>query len=171
KAQIKLHHNVNLGFSVPELIPLADCVKDGARAIGRSIGVPEELLVRHPFPGPGLSVRIEGEVTAPKLVMEKSVDGIWISELREKGLYKTVWQAGANVLDSTHTWTKGDDAGSGPIIMLWSVWSVNGFTATAAELPTAFIKKTVKKIQNEVPGVGAVVYRYSDKPPTTIELC
>lgn len=169
KAVIKIHHNTNLGFNIPELTPLDDCVKDGGRNIGRDIGAPEELLVRHPFPGPGLAIRIEGEVTAEKLAMARQLDGIYIEELRRAGLYQQIWQAGAVVTLSTHTYTKGDDAGSGPVIALWAVWSVNGFTARAAFLPPDFIEHLVRRIGNEVLGIGAVVYRYSDKPPSTIE--
>jgi GMP synthase (glutamine-hydrolysing) len=169
KAVIKVHHNTNLGFSLPELTPLDDQVKDNARDIGRAIGVPEELLTRHPFPGPGLVVRIEGEITAEKLSMARKIDGIYIEELRRAGLYESTWQAGAVVTQSLHTYTKGDDAGSGPVIMLWAVWSVDGFTAQAAELPHDFLKHVSRRIGNEVPGVGAVVYRISDKPFSTIE--
>lgn len=169
KANIKIHHNTNLGFSLKELIPLADCVKDGGRNIGRQIGVPEELLTRHPFPGPGLVVRIEGEVTTEKLAMARQLDGIYIEELRAAGLYETVWQAGAVVTQSVHTYTKGDDAGSGPVIAYWAVWSVNGFTAQAADLPFEFRKRFARRVGNEVPGVGAVTYRDSDKPFSTIE--
>jgi GMP synthase (glutamine-hydrolysing) len=169
KAQIKLHHNVDLRFSVEELTPLSDCVKDSGRNIGRSIGVPEDLLVRHPFPGPGLVVRIEGQVTADKLSISRKIDDIYIRELRRHDLYQSVWQAGAVVTQSITTCTKGDDAASGVVVALWAVWSVNGFTAQAAELPWDFIKLVSKKITNEVPEVGAVVYRVSDKPPATIE--
>ena len=169
KAQIKLHHNVGLDFSIPELVPLVDCVKDTGRAIGREIGVPEDLLVKHPFPGPGLVVRIEGEVTEEKLRVARAVDGIFIEELRKADLYKTVWQAGATVTVSVTTATKGDDAAEGHVVALWAVWSVNGFTARAAELPYDFLKKVSQRITNEVREVGAVVYRVSDKPPTTIE--
>lgn len=169
KASIKLHHNTNLGFSLPELTPLADCVKDGGRDIGRQIGVPEELLIRHPFPGPGLVVRIEGEITAEKLMMARELDRVYIQELRLTGLYEKVWQAGVVVTQSVHTYTKGDDAGSGPVIAYWAVWSVNGFTAQAADLPFEFRKRFARLVGNEVPGVGAVVYRDSDKPFSTIE--
>lgn len=169
KAKIKQHHNTNLDFYLPELLPLVDCVKDGARDIGREIGVPEELLTRHPFPGPGQAVRNEGEITETKLAMSRQADGIWIEELRRAGLYHKVWQAGAVVTKSEHTFTKGDDAGTGIVIALWAVWSVNGFTARAAELPWSFIKHVARRIGNEVPGVGAIVYRISDKPFTTIE--
>jgi GMP synthase (glutamine-hydrolysing) len=169
KAQIKIHHNVNLEFSVPELAPLADSVKDSGRNIGRSLGVPEKLLVRHPFPGPGLIVRIEGEVTAEKLKTARAIDGIYIEELRNWNLYDTVWQAGAVVTASNTTATKGDDAAEGHVIALWAVWSVNGFTARAAELPYDFLKAVSRRMTNEIREVGAVVYRTSDKPPVTIE--
>ncbi|MCX6797881.1 MAG: GMP synthase (glutamine-hydrolyzing) [Candidatus Falkowbacteria bacterium] len=169
KAQIKLHHNVNLDFRYEELMPLADCVKDSGRNIGRSIGVPESLLVRHPFPGPGLVVRVEGEITADKLRVARQVDAIYIEELRRHDLYQGVWQAGAVVTQSQTTCNKGDGAASGPIVALWAVWSVNGFTAQAAELPMDFLRLVTQRITNEVPEVGGVVYRLSDKPPTTIE--
>lgn len=170
KAVIKIHHNVNLGFSLPELTPLADCVKDNARDIGRAIGVPEELLTRHPFPGPGLVVRIEGEITPEKLAMTRKLDGIYIEELRRFGLYEKVWQAGVNVTLSEHTFTKGDGNGTGIVVMYWAVWSVNGFTATAAELPDEFHRTISRRFGNEVPGIGAVTERKSNKPFTTIEM-
>lgn len=168
-AEIKIHHNIGLNFSVPEISPLSDQVKDSARAIGRDIGVPEDLLIRHPFPGPGLVVRIEGEVTDATLKVSRAVDGIYIDELRKAGLYSNVWQAGATVLNSKHTVTKGDGAGLECVIALWAVWSVNGFTARFAQLPYDFLEKVSRRITNEIREVGAVVYRISDKPPATIE--
>ncbi|GAC1372051.1 MAG: glutamine-hydrolyzing GMP synthase [Candidatus Saccharimonadales bacterium] len=169
KAQIKLHHNTNLDFSCAELTPLDDMVKDTARAIGRSLGTPEELLVRHPFPGPGLVVRIEGEVTAENLQIARQADGIYIEELRRANLYPTVWQAGAVVTQSQATYTKGDDAGSGLVLALWAVWSVNGFTAEWAELPYEFLRHVSRRLTNQIPEIASVVYRISDKPPATIE--
>jgi GMP synthase (glutamine-hydrolysing) len=174
KAQIKLHHNVGLGFSldgVPlqELLPLADHVKDTGRDIGRAIGVPEVLLVRHPFPGPGLVVRIEGTITAESLRIARQLDGIFIEELRTAGLYEKVWQAGVRITASKTTCTKGDDAASGLVVIPWAVWSVNGFTAKAAEFPWDFMKLVSRRMTNEVREVGCVCFRTSDKPPTTIE--
>lgn len=169
KAQIKLHHNAGLEFSARELTPLDDMVKDTARAVGRTLGTKEELLVRHPFPGPGLVVRIEGEVTAQKLRIARAADGIYLEELRRASLYDTVWQAGAVVTHSVATYTKGDDAGSGLVLALWAVWSVNGFTAEWAELPYEFLRATSRRLTNEIPEIASVVYRISDKPPTTIE--
>ena len=168
-AEIKVHHNTGIEFSVPELRPLETEVKDSARAIGREVSVPEDLLARHPFPGPGLVVRIEGEVTAESLKIARTVDGIYIEELRKANLYDSVWQAGATVTLSHHTESKGDDAGLGRVVALWAVWSVNGFTARFAELPYDFLAKVSRRITNEVREVGAVVYRISDKPPSTIE--
>jgi GMP synthase (glutamine-hydrolysing) len=168
-AEIKVHHNVNLGFSVPEISPLETEVKDSARAIGRELGVPEDLLIRHPFPGPGLIVRIEGEVTAENLNVARQCDGIYIEELRKADLYNSVWQAGATLTHSMHTESKGDGAGLGKVLALWAVWSVNGFTARFAQLPYDFLDKVSRRITNEVREVGAVVYRISDKPPSTIE--
>lgn len=169
KAQIKIHHNVGLGFSLPELEPLADCVKDTGRNIGRAVGVPEKLLIRHPFPGPGLIVRVEGEVTEEKLAVARKADQIYIEELRSWALYENVWQAGAVVTNSVTTCTKGDDAAEGYVVALWAVWSVNGFTARAAELPYDFLNHVARRLTNEIREIGAVVYRLSDKPPATIE--
>lgn len=169
KAQIKLHHNVDLKFFLPELTPLADCVKPGARQIGREIGVPEDLLIRHPFPGPGLLIRIEGQVDKERLAIARKVDSIYIEGLREWKLYNTVWQAGAVVTQSVVTCTKGDAAATGIVIRLWAVWSIDGFTAQAAEFPWDFIKTVIRRIHSEVPQVGSVDYRISDKPPATIE--
>lgn len=169
KAQIKIHHNVGLKFSLPELEPLSDMVKDTGRNLGQALGVPKELLYRHPFPGPGLIVRVEGEVTAEKLHIARKVDGIYIEELKKWKLYESVWQAGAVVTNSITTCSKGDGAAEGHIIALWAVWSVNGFTARWAELPYNFLKHVSQRITNEVREVGGVVYRISDKPPVTIE--
>ncbi|HVQ44476.1 MAG TPA: glutamine-hydrolyzing GMP synthase [Candidatus Saccharimonadia bacterium] len=169
KAQIKLHHNAGLEFAYKELTPLDDMVKDTARAIGRSLGTNEALLVRHPFPGPGLVVRIEGEVTAENLRIARAADGIYLEELRQAGLYDTVWQAGAVVTHSHHTYSKGDDAGTGLVLALWAIWSVNGFTAEWAELPYDFLRAVSRRLTNEVSEIASVVYRISDKPPATIE--
>lgn len=169
RAQIKLHHNTNLQFSATELIPLGDCVKDNARSIGRDIGVPEELLTRHPFPGPGLVVRLEGEVTAERLAIARAVDGIMMQELRRAGLYEKIWQAGSRVSISQHTTTKGDDAGIGWCINWFAVSSINGFTARAIDIPFEVRQRIADRNGNEVRGVGATYYRDSGKPYSTIE--
>ena len=169
KAEIKIHHNVNLNFSIPELQPLADCVKDTGRQLGRSLGVSEVLLSRHPFPGPGLVVRVEGEITAEKLSVARQADAIYMEELRNWNLYEAIWQAGAVVTNSLTTCTKGDDSAEGYVVALWAVWSVNGFTARSAELPFEFLNYVSRRLTNEVREIGGVVYRISDKPPVTIE--
>lgn len=169
KARIKLHHNVDLEFSVPELLPLADCVKDNGRSIGRTVGVPEPLLTAHPFPGPGLLIRVEGEVDATKLAIARQADAILMAELRAWQLYDTVWQAGAVVTQSVHTCTKGDDAAEGVVVAIWAVWSVNGFTAQWADLPSDFLRHVSRRITNEVREAGGVAHFISDKPPATIE--
>ncbi len=171
KAVIKIHHNVNLNFldEFEEVLPLSDCVKDSGRNIGREISVPEELLTRHPFPGPGLVVRVEGEITEENLKIARKADMIFIDGLRKWGLYDKVWQAGAVVTASKTTCTKGDDAFTGIQIELWAVWSVNGFTAQGAELPWDFIKTVARRMANEIYEVGEVVWRVTGKPPTTIE--
>jgi GMP synthase (glutamine-hydrolysing) len=127
-------------------------------------------LTRHPFPGPGLVVRIEGEITVVNLKIAREVDKIYIEELRKWDLYKTIWQAGAVVTKSITTCTKGDDAVSGVVVILWAVWSVNGFTAQWARLPDDFKDCVSRRITNEIHEVGAVAYRISDKPPTTVEM-
>lgn len=169
KAQIKLHHNFNLDFSVPEILPLGDQVKDTARNIGRAIGVPEELLVRHPFPGPGRLIRVEGLFTLERSRAQQHADGIWIEELRKAELYNTVWQAGATLLASEATYSRGDDAGLGFVFVIWAVWSVNGFTARPALLDPLFIARVSERIANEVLKTACVAYRYTGKPPGTIE--
>ena len=169
RAQIKQHHNTGLTFSVPELMPLADCVKDNARNIGRDIGVPEELLIRHPFPGPGLVIRIEGEVTAEKLTIARAADGILMEELHRAGLYEKIWQAGARVTQSLHTTTKGDDAGVGFVIQWFAVASVNGFTARAYDVPFDVRQRIADRMGNEIREVGATDYRDSGEPYSTIE--
>ena len=169
KAQIKLHHNAGLEFAYSELTPLSDMVKDTARAIGRSLGTEEALLIRHPFPGPGLVVRIEGEVTPDKLRIARAADGIYLEQLRRANLYESVWQAGAVVTHSVATYSKGDDAGTGLVLAIWAVWSVNGFTAEWAELPYDFLRELSRRLTNEIPEIASVVYRISDKPPATIE--
>ena len=169
KARIKLHHNVDLGFSVPELLPLSDQVKDTGRDIGRAIGVPEVLLARHPFPGPGVIVRTEGAITADKLRIARQLDGIFIEELRRAGLYEKVWQAGVWLSASKTTCTKGDDAATGCLVVLWAVSSVNGFTAQASRLPDDFWDRVDQRMTDEVPEVGCVCIRRTGKPPATIE--
>jgi GMP synthase (glutamine-hydrolysing) B subunit len=165
-----LHHNTELHFSLPEILPLVNHVKDTARAIGRWLEVPEELLMRHPFPGPGLLVRITGEVTRERLHTAREIDRIYIEELRAADLYDYVWQAGAVAADLMVTTTKGDTRGEGFTLIVWAVHSVDGFTATWVYFEEEFLRRLSKRFTNEMPGVGMVVMRISDKPPSTIEV-
>lgn len=169
KAQIKQHHNVNLKFSVPEIMPLSDLVKDNARDVGRKIGVPEVLLTRHPFPGPGNAIPILGEITEERLRIITESDRILIEELRNSNQYEMVWQAGAIATNSKSTYQLGDTAGTAWVVAFFAVNSVNGFTAQFTRLPWEVIDRISKRIQNEVRGVARVVYNVSDKPGATIE--
>lgn len=170
KARIKLHHNVGLDFSLEEICPLSDCVKDNARNIGRAIGTPEILLSRHPFPGPGLVVRIDGEITEEKLRIAREADRIYLEELYRWKLYEKIWQAGIIVTDTIHTCTKGDGAANGWVLIYFAVNSVNGFTAQPFDLPFDFRIRLSKRLGNEIKEVGATSYRDSSKPYSTIEL-
>ncbi len=178
-ATIKEHHNVGLSFFVPgsnsekplpEITPLVDQVKDTGRNIGQEIGVPVELLWRHPFPGPGLSIRISDEVTFEKLRISRQVHEILDEELAKAGHDKAVWQYGAYVTNEQHTCSKGDEAVSGLILMWWAVTSVNGFTAEPADLPYKFRRRVAQRLETEIRGIGAVCYRDSGKPGATIEV-
>jgi len=169
RARIKLHHNVNLKFLIPEIMPLADQVKDTARSLGRKIGMPEFLLNRHPTPGPGLSIRVSGEVTREKLCISRNAESILHHEIEKAQLYKEIWQAGTFLTREEHTCSKGDDATSGLVLVWWAVTSVNGFTAQAANLPHAFRQRVRQRFENEIKEVGAVCYRDSGKPVSTIE--
>jgi GMP synthase (glutamine-hydrolysing) len=170
RARIKLHHNVGLRFSIPEIMPLSDQVKDTARCIGREIGMSDDLLLRQPMSGPGLAVRISGEVTAGRLDISRCAEDILHQELVAADLYREVWQSGTYLTREMHTCSQGDDKGSGFILMWWAVYSVNGFTAQAADLSHGFRQKVCRRFENEIPEVGAVVYRDSGKPRATIEV-
>jgi len=175
KARIKLHHNVGLVFTVNgvvlvEITPLDDCHKDSGRQIGKELGLPDNMLWRQPFPGPGNTVRIDGEITAEKLAIIHEVDRIFMQALRDAGLYEEAWQAGAHLTDVMYTTSKGDEGGKGRLVVLWAVKSVDGHTATAMIPSAEFLTAVAIKVTNEVPGVGMVTWRLSDKPPTTIEM-
>lgn len=172
KARIKLHHNVGLGFEeagLTEITPLDDQVKDSGRAIGTYLGIPAEVVDSQPFPGPGLVVRISGEVTEGKLQIARHADGIFVAMLRKYDLYESVWQSGVVITNEVVTVTKGDDAGDELAVVLFAVTSLDGFTADFARLPWEFIDAVSRRITNEVPGVGRVTYNVTSKPPGTIE--
>ena len=171
-ATIKSHHNVG---GLPEKMrlkviePLRELFKDEVRDVGRELGLPDLLVNRHPFPGPGLAVRIPGEVTPQKVKLLQEIDHIFIEELLVSMLYKEVWQAFAVLLPVQSVGVMGDERTYDYVCALRAVTSVDGMTADWAELPTPFLKRVSNRIINEVQGVNRVVYDISSKPPATIE--
>ena len=169
---IKTHHNVG---GLPDwlkleiLEPLRDLYKDEVRKIGEILGVPKQLLIRHPFPGPGLAVRIIGEITEKKLKMAKIASKIVEEELEDAGLYDKVWQAYAAVGDDKAVGVVGDERKYGNIIMIRVVDSVDAMTADWTRLPHGLLEKISNRITNEIDDVTWVSYVVSSKPPATIE--
>jgi GMP synthase (glutamine-hydrolysing) len=169
---IKTHHNVGglpeeMTFELVE--PLGLLFKDEVRAIGLELGLPREQLARHPFPGPGLAVRILGEVTEERLDTLRQADRIFIDGLKEFGLYDDVWQALAVLLPVRSVGVMGDARTYGHPVALRAVTSTDGMTADWADLPRDFLKEISNRIINQVAGVNRVVYDISSKPPSTIE--
>jgi GMP synthase (glutamine-hydrolysing) len=171
-ATIKSHHNVGglPDFMKLKLVePLKMLFKDEVRRVGASLGIDRELLGRHPFPGPGLGIRILGEITAEKVTMLQEVDSIFINGLKSWGLYDQVWQAGAILLPVNSVGVMGDERTYEKCIALRAVQSTDGMTADWVDLPYAFLQKISNEIINKVKGVNRVVYDISSKPPATIE--
>ena len=171
-AVIKSHHNVgglpeNMPFGLIE--PLRDLFKDEVRRIGRELGLPEEILVKHPFPGPGLAVRVLGEITKEKLETVRGADIVVVEEIRRAGLYEKVWQAFAVLLPVRSVGVMGDDRTYGHTIAVRVVDSQDAMTADWSRLPLGVLERISTRIVNEVPGVNRVVYDISSKPPSTIE--
>ncbi len=169
---IKSHHNVGgLPDSMKlELVePLRNLFKDEVRKAGLELGIPEALINRHPFPGPGLAIRILGEITEEKVQLLQEADAIYISGLREYGLYNEVWQAGAILLPVKSVGVMGDERTYEYTIALRAVTSVDGMTADWARLPYDFLAHISNEIINKVRGINRVVYDISSKPPATIE--
>ena len=171
-ATIKSHHNVgglpeDMPFALIE--PLRDLFKDEVRQIGRELGLPEEILVKHPFPGPGLAVRILGEVTREKLETLRGADAIVVEEIRRSGLYEKVWQAFAVLLPVQSVGVMGDGRTYGYTIAVRVVDSQDAMTADWSRLPREVLERISARVVNEVPGVNRVVYDVSSKPPSTIE--
>jgi GMP synthase (glutamine-hydrolysing) len=171
-AVIKSHHNVG---GLPEKMklkliePLRELFKDEVRLIGRELGVPEEILTRHPFPGPGLAVRIIGEVTAERVRLLQSADRILDEELRAAGLYNSVWQAFPVLLPVSTVGVMGDERTYEKVVAIRAVTSVDGMTADWARLPHDLLARVSSRIISEVRGINRVVYDISSKPPSTIE--
>ena len=169
---IKSHHNVG---GLPDYMklkivePLRTLFKDEVRRIGKSMGIDSELLGRHPFPGPGLAIRILGDITPEKVRILQEVDHIFISSLRRDGLYDKVWQAGAIFLPVQSVGVMGDERTYENAVALRAVESTDGMTADWVHLPYEFLAKVSNEIINKVKGINRVVYDISSKPPATIE--
>jgi GMP synthase (glutamine-hydrolysing) len=171
-ATIKTHHNVGgLPEKMPFVLiePLRDLFKDEVRRIGKDLGLPQEILVKHPFPGPGLAVRLLGEITRPHLVTLQDADAIVVEEIRRAGLYENVWQAFAVLLPVRSVGVMGDGRTYGLTVAVRVVESDDAMTADWVRLPGEVLERISTRIINEVPGVTRVVYDISSKPPSTIE--
>ncbi|AWL78239.1 glutamine-hydrolyzing GMP synthase [Capnocytophaga canimorsus] len=171
-ATIKSHHNVG---GLPDFMklkvvePLRMLFKDEVRRVGASLGIDPELLGRHPFPGPGLAIRILGDITAEKVQMLQEVDAIFINGLKAHNLYDKVWQAGAILLPVNSVGVMGDERTYEKCVALRAVESTDGMTADWVHLPYEFLQQISNEIINKVKGVNRVVYDISSKPPATIE--
>ncbi|MFV0565566.1 MAG: glutamine-hydrolyzing GMP synthase [Flavobacteriaceae bacterium] len=171
-ATIKSHHNVG---GLPDFMklkivePLRAIFKDEVRRVGATLGIDPELLGRHPFPGPGLGIRILGDITAEKVRILQEVDAIFINGLKSWGLYDKVWQAGAMLLPVNSVGVMGDERTYEKCVALRAVESTDGMTADWVNLPYEFLQKVSNDIINKVKGVNRVVYDISSKPPATIE--
>jgi GMP synthase (glutamine-hydrolysing) len=171
-ATIKSHHNVGglpeeMNLQVVE--PLRLLFKDEVRRVGRQLGLDEAILGRHPFPGPGLGIRILGEVTAEKVRILQEADKIFIDGLRDSGLYDSVWQAGVMLLPVQSVGVMGDERTYENCVALRAVTSTDGMTADWVRLPYDFLARVSNEIINKVRGINRVVYDVSSKPPATIE--
>jgi GMP synthase (glutamine-hydrolysing) len=169
---IKSHHNVG---GLPERMrmkliePLRELFKDEVRALGRELGLPEHFVGRHPFPGPGLAIRIPGEVTREKLDLLRKADAIFLDEIRKAGLYDAIWQAFAVLLPVRSVGVMGDDRTYEAVLALRAVTSTDGMTADSFPFDHAFLAATATRIINEIKGINRIVYDVTSKPPGTIE--
>ncbi len=171
-ATIKSHHNVGglpekMNLSLIE--PLRSLFKDEVRKVGLELGIPYDLLYRHPFPGPGLAIRILGDVTEEKVTLLQAADAIYTKGLKDSGLYDKVWQAGTILLPVKSVGVMGDERTYEFTVVLRAVTSVDGMTADWAHLPYEFLANMSNEIINNVRGINRVVYDISSKPPATIE--
>ncbi|WP_188055827.1 MULTISPECIES: glutamine-hydrolyzing GMP synthase [unclassified Sphingosinithalassobacter] len=169
---IKSHHNVG---GLPERMnmklvePLRELFKDEVRVLGRELGLPEAFVGRHPFPGPGLAIRIPGEVTKERCDILRKADAIYLEEIRNAGLYDAIWQAFAVLLPVRTVGVMGDGRTYDSVLALRAVTSTDGMTAAVFPFPGDFLSRVATRIVNEVRGVNRVVYDYTSKPPGTIE--
>jgi GMP synthase (glutamine-hydrolysing) len=169
---IKSHHNVG---GLPEKMnlklvePLRELFKDEVRALGRELGMPETLVGRHPFPGPGLAIRIPGEITPERVAILQKADAIYLDEIRKAGLYDKIWQAFAVLLPVRSVGVMGDARTYESVLALRAVTSTDGMTADFYPFDMSFLGRCATRIINEVKGVSRVVYDVTSKPPGTIE--
>ena len=171
-AAIKSHHNVGglpVGMELMLVEPLRELFKDEVRALGRELGLPEGVLGRHPFPGPGLAVRIPGEVTKAKLEVLRQADAIYLEEIRAAGLYDAIWQAFCVLLPVRTVGVMGDERSYDNVCALRAVTSTDGMTADYFPFDQEFLGRVANRIVNEVRGINRVVYDVTSKPPGTIE--
>jgi GMP synthase (glutamine-hydrolysing) len=171
-ATIKTHHNVGglpARMKLTLIEPLRELFKDEGRRVGRSLGLPEEMIIRQPFPGPGLAIRIVGEVTEERLAVLRRADTIVWEEMRRAGLYSRVWQSFAVLLPVKTVGVMGDERTYEHVIALRIVDSQDAMTADWSRVPYDLLGLISNRIINEVKGVNRVVYDISSKPPSTIE--
>jgi GMP synthase (glutamine-hydrolysing) len=169
---IKSHHNVGglpARMKMKLVEPLRELFKDEVRALGRELGLPEAFVGRHPFPGPGLAIRIPGEITREKADTLRKADAIYIDEIRKAGLYDKIWQAFSVLLPVNTVGVMGDVRTYEAVLALRAVTSVDGMTADYYPFEHAFLGRVATRIINEVKGVNRVCYDISSKPPATIE--
>jgi GMP synthase (glutamine-hydrolysing) len=169
---IKSHHNVGglpARMHLKLVEPLRELFKDEVRALGRELGLPEHFIWRHPFPGPGLAIRIPGDITQDKLDILRKADAVFLDEIRKAGLYDKIWQAFAVLLPVRTVGVMGDDRTYDQVCALRAVTSTDGMTADIYPFDAAFLSRVATRIVNEVQGINRVVYDYTSKPPGTIE--
>jgi GMP synthase (glutamine-hydrolysing) len=169
---IKTHHNVGglkPGMRFKLIEPLRELFKDEVRNVGRELGLPEEMIGRHPFPGPGLGIRVLGDITRDALDVLRQADAIYLEEIREAGLYDRIWQAFAVLLPIRSVGVMGDYRTYENVVALRAVTSTDGMTADWYEFPHDVLGRISSRICNEVRGINRVVYDVSSKPPATIE--
>jgi GMP synthase (glutamine-hydrolysing) len=169
---IKTHHNVGglkPGMKFKLIEPLRELFKDEVRNVGRELGLPEEMVARHPFPGPGLAIRVLSDITKEKLDLLRAADALYLEEIREAGLYDDIWQAFAVLLPVRSVGVMGDERTYENVLALRAVTSTDGMTADWYPFPYDVLGRISSRLINQIPGVNRVVYDVSSKPPATIE--
>ena len=169
---IKSHHNVGglpARMKLKLVEPLRELFKDEVRVLGRELGLPDSLVGRHPFPGPGLAIRVPGAITEDKLAILRKADAVYLDEIRKAGLYDVIWQAFAVLLPVRTVGVMGDARSYDYACALRAVTSTDGMTADSYPFEHEFLGRVATRIINEVPGINRVTYDITSKPPGTIE--